>query len=517
MLRAEYSRLAHTFVLPQLQTTSDPEAFVVWLGKVEILFRGTGFAALALMPKNSTPLDMVQTERLHETFRTSSDYHVFLADCKSVLASGEKLTPKKDVHHLNELGVIYLATLDVFAGVEEAVYNLLKGSVSSSFSHVFPEIFFDGALKTVFLKLVQEFRKPSTAQVFAQRARFLNEHSYKLDSINDPRSVLERISRDAAIINETGGGEFISHIDKVFVLRRAADFAEPYRQVIKIADAKYGSSATFAVLSEAIRNEYLFYRQHRVGKRSPAEVHVATETSDHGDRLNDVPRQESCNRVWVDVPTGNCIQYAIRGKCTRPNCDFKHVKGVPTTTSAHNGSGFDHDNDRFVKPERSDRSQRRGRKPHFDKLKDKHTKSNIRDRVRHSAHNAYENDSSSTCDSESPTHQSEGDSTGDSDSSEEDFRAFQAFKARTKHWKKKASNPKKKAGFLKNHPNKKMFKDKMKEIAAKENTKEESKSALRANLSRMSKEARANLPHMSKEARFHMLYELFCDDESDSE
>ena len=230
-----------------------------------------------------------------------------------------------------EATILYIAILDTY-GHEELVYNTIKNSLGTVYDNLKPLKFFPGALRHIYYAVTHEFQRPNAVMINNRTALFLAQDTYKIDGNSDPRTTIKSIEQEANILNNLHPSVNINDNQKLITLRNAAFNNSLYTQAIKILEGN--GMPNFEDLKGVIQNEYLNYVKEQPAA-SGEEAHIASEDSqshnrDHksGDVTPEARYDEHAN--WVDVPKGVCYPFAIKGKCDRETCDFKHVRIEPS-------------------------------------------------------------------------------------------------------------------------------------------------------------------------------------------
>lgn len=454
-LQIGYDKLILACTIPKLEDTHDQLTFLNWLSEFDKLLKGVALNALTCVPKNEQVPDLVTLQRHNRNYRNKNPFNVMYDGIKHVLMKGHKLTVNK-THKIHELNVVYLATLDTFSGLEEKVYDKLKASVSRVFSHAFPIDFEEGALRSAYLKIIQEFRRPNNQELHKLRSDFLNGKRYSMKSNGDPRLVADTIARDAAVINETANEQYLTTRDCELVFRNVIeeDAYEPYKLVLRSYDRT--GTPSFTMIRKMVGDEYRNYVRSGESKITKAYHAKDSGVNDDTDSEDFDVLQSMETACYVHVPKGHCIQYAIRGKCTRDKCEYQHVKGKPSKDDQSNryhqkdknsgSKGFNHSNGR---------SGKFGNRP-------KHTRPNVR--------NPFEETKANMSEALEDVQDDDTSVSSEEGLSDSDIASFvSAFKA--KFYKKPKSKANRKSAKMK-HPNTKPFVAKMNDIVAQNEKKQ---------------------------------------------
>ena len=313
---------------------------------------------------------------------------------------------------------------------------------------------------------------------------------------DDPRIIADSIARKGTILNETQGQTVITSLDMQQVLRNVVEPFQPYREAIKQVDRENKNKiCSYDQLKNALANEYLNYqKQPNINVSNAFKSQLVN--NDH-DRIH-VYHDNSCDHdnsheslYWVDVPKGHCIQYAIKGICTRENCEFKHVKGV--NNKSNNLTSF----------QKSSVSHKTNNKQHNDRTSFKKKFNNNKKKFIANVVNLLDNEVSGD---ESSSSHSDPDTDVSSDDDLNDL--VSALKAR--FYKPKSGNKtKKQATFIKNHPNKTCFSEKMDDLKTKDKKNRKNKKKLDK------KSLKANLGELLTTREFQLAMENLSDNESE--
>jgi len=106
-------------------------------------------------------------------------------------------------------------------------------------------------------------------------------------------------------------------------LRNAVMHIDDYKEKIKRSDENKGE-IDFNSTITLLEDEYINYQK---STKSRFEGNSASSTLDDGPG-----GYYDHNAMWVEVPKGHCMQYAIKGRCTRDKCEYKHIEGKQVDT-----------------------------------------------------------------------------------------------------------------------------------------------------------------------------------------
>lgn len=362
------------------------------------------------------------------------------------------------------------------------IMRTLKGSLGTVYDSVKPLKFFPGALRHLYYAVTHEFQRPNAVVIHSRISRFGNKATFKINGSSDPRDTIKSIEKEASILNNLHESVNITDTQKLIALRNAAFDNSVYTQAIKNLEGESKATKTmpkFSDFARVITDEYINYVKEQP-KEGTESANVASATSRHQDydQKSEMVFPEHLyddeHANWVDVPKGVCIQYAIKGKCDRKNCDYKHVHIEPNQNSENRNNHSSH-NSRGSRDRRTNFSSRFSPKAPSFKHKNVHQQ---RARKQELVANFVSALAGTLEESQSDSDNTATEDSNDSDSDENSktsafLSALQAAMTKTKNYKKKPHKPSS-PKFSKDHPNRKKYLQKIAELVKREG-KEKSK------------------------------------------
>ena len=470
--------------LPTLTSTTDELKFQEWLDSFEDILDSVGLGVLTYIDKGATIPTTEETKTLNDNLRTTSLYkQIFGQTAKGMIAQvtppsrNEKISPEDRLTY----SCLYLTTLDTFPELEKFVFLKIKSSLSNDFKHIMPKKFYPGTLCNIYMGMYQEFRRPNYDGLFARKTKFLAGKDFEIKHGDDPRLVATAIEEEAHIINGIFNGDYVTEIDKIMILRNSAMKVPAYARRIKDEDDNNRTTLNFRSLRMALEKEYLNYIKSK-NHANTVHANLADSSENTGPDYFVHPKFNEDNSdiataMWVKVPKGCCLQYGIKGKCTRDNCDYKHVEGETVDTPPQYKRRLNSDNKRAPRSGRfSSNNYQKSDPKDFKRSKNKKNQKALENIGAHLMQ-LIENSSSSSSESENVTscspEVSENEPNDVADPPSDDQKGAQAFlSALAARFKPKKFAHKTNKNFRpkhpKKHPNNKSFIKKMDELRKKE-------------------------------------------------
>ena len=479
------------WVLPQLTPEASDQLFSKWLESLDGLLSLVGLKHISLITKGTRIND--EAAYLKDVYDKAKSVQEF-QEIYETLIKGQEFADVDENTSQYALNIVIVATFDAFPKLEEHLYRKLKVSLGDKFNYLIPKTFHKGSVLMIYTSLSNEFRRPHKAAAFSEYQRYTQEGRFTLKENDDPRVLGAEISEAGDLINQMFNEIYVTDFVKTGLMRKAVKHLPAYQERIKRHDEDSGNS-DFITLLDILAMEYLNHQKKTTSNQlasnfsslvQPSANHATEQkyTSDNNSSDSVYVPHGYLNQdtaMWVEVPKGNCLQYAIRGKCTRDNCEYKHVPGKIVDTPPDRKRRLNRNNsgNRFSSnhPQRSrgkDFTSNRNKK--LDRKMKKIT-ANLSKLLLNS--NSDESSNESSIEPSSNDSNTDGPSQyADSDSevkTDKEAKAFlSALKAKlgkkTKSFRKlqKAFGKKKKPNKKSKHPNKSSFDDKMKELKKKD-------------------------------------------------
>ena len=487
--------------LPTLSSTREETEYVRWNDNVEELLSKVDLKSLTMLPKNVETRDETGYRDWHDNIKRSKQFKAF----ELMMKRGQEIVIDGIPDNLT-LGCVYLAKLSVFDTLEENIYIKLKASLDEhTFKPVLSKKFFPGSLHKLYIGIRHQFIRHTLTGLQQRKTNFTKAETFQVDVSVHPETISQSILEESRAINLTYGGtdevKYISEMDEFLALLNALSRHEEYALVIREYN-KTGSTDYRRLLASAV-DEYLEYIKQKPVLASPIEnAHYAGDNKGYDPDISNVPHAvyDVESAMWVETKPGECYAYAIRGKCTRDNCPFTHVRGKHVDTSgdrSHNSGkqGLTPGNKFTPKAEpywKKRDALRKGGNTNSSRYKAKVT------RLIKALQSQIE---SSDEDVEPSLSDSGTDSSSEVD--EEEFKSAKAMKANVKKFKKffhklkdKKSGP---PSHPTKHPNKLTFDKKMEQIMKTQKKKEaETRNDIKA------KFAGEIAKHILKDPRFQL-------------
>jgi hypothetical protein len=485
---------------PALTPKSSDEEFSDWLKSTDGLLGLLGLKQIPLITKGVKIKDEATYKKnIYDAIVGVNDFRYV----KETLIKGQEFSDVDENTDQFFLNMIVVATFDAFPKLEEHLYRKLESTLGKKFSHIMPPSFHKGAVLMIYTSVSNEFRRPHQSAAFSEYLRYTQDGKYVLEEHGDPRTIAARINIDGDLINQMYSTKYVTDFVKAGLLRKAIKNSHAYEERVKRHDENKGDP-DFNTLVRILEQEYLNYHKKNPDNQlssnltsldaQPNAHHASEQRYEHKhDYDSKNPSEDTIyvphgylnqdTAMWVEVPKGNCLQYAIRGKCTRDNCEYKHVPGTVVDTPPERKRRLDSNRDR--NKNQSNRFNSR----HPQQTKGKDFKSNRKKKLDRKMQKITANLTKlllAQNDSPSDTDDSVSDSLPQTDSSDSDSQNNGEAKAflsalKAKFYKKAKSfrKPKRTTNFnnlkkSKNrskHPNKKSFNDKMKELKKKDDGK----------------------------------------------
>lgn len=475
-------KFINTTTLELLQSKSDEVFFKKWLRKVDNLLSRCGLESLTLLPKGESPQSMSYYRKYSSMIR--KNYHAQFEELSTKIKDSFRIDPMRIRKYLESSDttriilneIIFLVTLDAYFGIEEVLFTKIKTS-APYYENILPDKFFSGALRMTYFALQNEFFRPHASQLFQRQQNFFAQGRFVLKHDEDPRGIFDAISREMDLVNTIGKDEIIRDRDATMALRQAAMSVPSYAAVIKSLENER-KTISFSLLKSKIEQEFMNYgngntvqanfasQSQRVPQTAAASKFSTlseplTQTVD-----NHRSQSESVYYVKHVIPKGFCFEFYRTGRCSRSNCDFKHVESDDHSENTEGTSKHHSKRERGTRNHNRDYNRFSTTKRTFGKGK---------------LNKAFKATLNALSDSDSTDESSDSVSTDD-DQEEALIAALQALavsskKKKYRHFKKGNRKGKRDRS---SHPNQQPFLDKIKQLTSKDKKNKQDKKKLQA-------------------------------------
>ena len=315
---------------PKLTNDSTDSEFTKFLESLNSILSLIGLKSITLLDKSIKPGTPDSMNKIHTAAQAFVEYEYLT----HAIAGGQDALVD-ELTSPDMLQVVIWSTLDVFPQLEEHMYHKLTTGLKENFNYIIPDSFYTGALITVYISIQREFRRPHTGAAFREYDLFNEPGHFKLQMGEDPRKLAQKISNEAKVINQIFNKDIITDFIKASKLRNAVIHIDDYKEKIKRCDEKRGKT-DFNSTVTLLEDEYINYQKSTKSRfeGNNASASHKTPPSHSSKSIDDgnVHGDYDHNAMWVEVPKGHCMQYAIKGRCTRDQCEYKHVPGKQVDT-----------------------------------------------------------------------------------------------------------------------------------------------------------------------------------------